>query len=189
MDITIQDIPTHSSLVIQLAPTADDLERIFAQLDEFSLAPGASVEGKVRLQRIGTSIRVSGDVNTTLMFTCGRCLETREVAVSAELEYLLVPKPQYATRYEGQEETELSEEDLGVTYYEGEELDLRPYVRESLMLELPSYPNCEGIGMLAECDAAYERNIGVEAIKDNESGRVDLRWAKLMELKKQGDSN
>ena len=90
---------------------------------------------------------------------------------------------------QGASETELSEEDLGVTYYEGEELNLRPYVRESLMLELPSYPNCEGIGMLAECDAAYERNIGVEAIKDNESGRVDLRWAKLMELKKQGDSN
>lgn len=192
--VDIDDIPRESSLVCEVELDAEQLSELFTDVEEFDLVEPEAFESRVRLQRIDDSIRLSGFVATRVAFDCGRCLGSRVVDVDAELEYLLMPREAFSARYvveqeddEG-EELELTEADLDVHYYEGEELDVRPFLREALLLELPVYALCPA-SLEEECQRDYEANIGQQALEENEAEGLDPRWAKLRELKKKMESN
>ena len=78
---------------------------------------------------------------------------------------------------------ELSADDLDVSYYEGLEVDLDPYLSEALFLELPSYPGCDE-AVFEGCPSyqdfvRQQRHNAPEAKADD----VDPRWDALRALK------
>ncbi len=136
-------------------------------------------------QRIGDSIRLAVRASVDVSCTCVKCLEPRVWEIDSELEYLLVPRSTWTESYEDEEEVELGAEDLGMDTYEGDDIDLRPFLREALVLELPTFPTCPEEEQ-ETCQGRYERNLGEEKAAELEEAKVDLRWSKLLELKKQG---
>jgi uncharacterized protein len=70
---------------------------------------------------------------------CARCLESYPFTLGKDFTFVLKPHNGAA------EERELSEEDLSFGFYEGEEVDLAPLVREALILALPTKPCAEGL--------------------------------------------
>lgn len=187
-------------MVLDVEARGEELAPLFEEVEEFSSASDAVLTGKLRLQRVGDGVRVAGHVNTTVAFECGRCLEQRSLEVSAELEYMLVSRAEWeagerrgALSGDGDGEDDevgmaLTAHDLDMHYYEGEEIAILPLIREALLLELPPFNVCPP-EQEAACDAAYQRNVGQEALEKNEEGAVDPRWAALLELKKKKENN
>lgn len=153
-------------------------------LDGTEYGPGADGRLITSLEatRVGTTIRIRGTIEASVGFECGRCLESRNAKVDFEFEYVLMARSEWEQTYSSADELELDADDLDVSFYEGEEIDVAPLVREALLIELPTLPRCADAER-DECDAAFEKNVGSAAIEENEAAAVDLRWGPLKDLK------
>lgn len=92
--------------------------------------------------------RLVGTVKTELELACSRCLEPFVLPVDRafDLRYL----PHGAAEPEADdEETEVEDDDVAVTFYRDEQIDLNELLREQFYLALPMKPlcseSCQGI--------------------------------------------
>lgn len=107
--------------------------------EDVDLAFESPIAYELTVSKMGENVRVSGPVQSTLRLSCDRCLEAFPFPVSGYLDIELAPK--------GGEETpaelELRNEDLNLYVYEGDELELDPYVFEEVMLAVPIKALCD----------------------------------------------
>jgi uncharacterized protein len=132
-----------------------------------------TVSGHIRQE--GRRAHVSGRVTTRLQLECDRCLKLLELPVDSvfKLEYV-TPED-----YQAQQVVELTEDDLDLSIFDGEVIDIDDLVTEEILLAVPDHvlcnDNCKGI-----CDrCGADRN---SADCGCETQQVDLRWAGLKEL-------
>lgn len=142
----------------------------------------APLAGELDVGLAGTTVRVRGLLETRIEYECGRCLETRQLPLRFDSEFVLMAKSEWKSAYEGEEEVELEADDMDVSFYEGEDLDLEPLVREAVLLELPALARCSE-SFKEACDEAYRRNVGDEALEELEEAAMDQRWAPLKDIK------
>jgi uncharacterized protein len=88
--------------------------------------------------RSGRELFFHGAFRGRIESTCSRCLKEFSLPVAHEFEIVLSPKPAQA----GAATEELRPEDLGLSYYSGDEINLEPLVREQMLLALPTRPLC-----------------------------------------------
>ena len=83
--------------------------------------------------------RLVGNLETELELACSRCLEPYRFPLSAafDLRYLSASSATFA---EG--EHEMDEDDLEISYYRDEQIDLNELLREQFYLALPMKPLC-----------------------------------------------
>lgn len=86
----------------------------------------------------GRKIRLRGRMAARLEIACSRCLEPFELAVDQPVDALYLPAAQRL----GDEDEEIADEDLGVSYYEEDVINLAELVREQCYLALPMKPLC-----------------------------------------------
>jgi uncharacterized protein len=99
----------------------------------------APVDLDVQVHKDANKVRVTGRVATTLQLACSRCLEPFDVPVDTTFDALLLP----AEVNTGAGEQEVADEDLGVSFYEDETIDLAGLMREQFYLALPMKPLCQ----------------------------------------------
>jgi uncharacterized protein len=104
--------------------------------EEFRL--GAPVDLDVEIHKDATKVRVTGRVATTLQLDCSRCVEPFDIPLDAAFDALFLP----AVANAGAGEQEVADEDLGVSFYKDETLDLADLMREQFYLALPMKPLC-----------------------------------------------
>jgi uncharacterized protein len=76
---------------------------------------------------------------TTLECDCSRCLEPFKVPVDTRFDLLFLPVSEHV----GTEERPIEENDLGVSFYRDETIDLGDAMREQFYLTLPMKPLCQ----------------------------------------------
>jgi uncharacterized protein len=86
--------------------------------------------------RAGDDLFFAGRIRADLEGTCARCLEPFDLTVDESAQFVLVPTPK-----EGPER-QLSEDDLALSFYSGEEIDLAPLFTEQVILTLPTRALC-----------------------------------------------
>jgi uncharacterized protein len=127
---------------------------------------GADVELELRLEAVMEGVLVSGSVRAALAAECGRCLEPVEAQVEADVQELYAYDP----------------EDAGddVSVLTGDLLDLRPVLRDAVVLAMPINPVCDDdcAGLCATCGARL-----VDLPTDHAHDDLDPRWAKLSALR------
>lgn len=125
--------------------------------------------------RRGDELRLRGQVTARAEVDCDRCLKTIAVPIETEFDVTYIP----ATLYVSNEKAELQEEDLLVSVYEGDSIDVDDIVREQILLALPARALCreECKGLCPVCGA--DRNTNACACEDKET---DPRWAALKDL-------
>ncbi|MEZ5119330.1 MAG: YceD family protein [Candidatus Nanopelagicales bacterium] len=135
-----------------------------------TVAEGEPVTADVMLESVREGILVTGGACTTGDAVCSRCLDPVRVDLQADLQEL------YAWSIE---EAEL--DDLGEPgpHLDGENLDLRPPIRDGLILEMPLAPLCatDCLGLCAQCGARLADDPG------HAHETSDPRWAALSALK------
>ena len=133
---------------------------------------------------------VDGRVTAEFDYRCGRCLQDRRLEIDKDVDFVLMSEEEWSSTYEGEEEIALEAEDMDVSFYEGEIIDLGPLYREAVLLEFPAYPHCPD-ELREECDEAYEQNVGEDTLEQQEEHEVDLRWWPLkdIDLDEEGDES
>lgn len=109
----------------------------FPAEEEFRLVAPTDLD--VEIRRDASKVRVTGRVATTLRLACSRCLEPFDIPVDATFDALFLP----AASNTGDDEQEVADEDLGVSFYRDEVLDLGDLMREQFYLALPMKPLCQ----------------------------------------------
>ena len=131
------------------------------------------VSGDIR--REGDRVNVSGRVTGRIQLECDRCLKPVEVAVDSKfkLEYVT------AKDYEALQAGDLTEEQLNLATFDGEEIDVDALVTEELLLAAPDHLVCDEAckGMCAVC--GVNKNV---ADCTCETQATDPRWAGLKDL-------
>jgi DUF177 domain-containing protein len=103
----------------------------------------------------GDAFRVSGRVVTRLELDCSRCLEPFEIPVDARFELRYVP----AASNTGEDDREITEDDLTTAFYREGTLDVVEMLREQFQLALPMKPLCEEAcrGLCPHCGTNLNR--------------------------------
>ena len=132
-----------------------------------------------RITRSGQEVRLQGTITARAEVDCDRCLKSVSMPIETEFDVNYVP----ATTYYGDERAELKEDDLSLSVFDGEVIDLDELVREQVLLAMPPRILCgeECKGLCPVCGA--DRN-GEECAC--EAKEIDPRWAALGSLKQEG---
>lgn len=130
----------------------------------------------VHLTRFDDAVHVYGRIQVELASTCSRCVAPVSVPVASILQVTMVPR---GDEPQANDEGELAEEDLGVSSYDGEEIDLAQVVQDEVFLELPMSVLCrpDCAGLCATCGKDQnESPCGCAA-------PVDMRWSALKNVR------
>jgi uncharacterized protein len=120
---------------------------------------------------------VDGDLWAHLEGTCSRCLAGYPFRIALSFSIVLVPGREAGAAGPNQE---LTADDLSLSFYRGEQIDLSPLVREQLILALPTRPLCTPgcRGLCPQCGASLNAgDCGCVIVRE------DLRLAVLRDLK------
>jgi uncharacterized protein len=134
-------------------------------------------QARVHLERRGELVQVNGSYAVRLLLECSRCLRPVELELTGPLNMVYQPQPQGI----GGEELELADDDLEVSFYSGEEIDLSGGLHDEVSLALPMAPVCRSDcpGICPICGKSR-----LEGRCRCRREEIDPRWAKLAELKK-----
>jgi uncharacterized protein len=143
------------------------------QDDRIRLLAAPIVSGEIRLKE--RRVHLKGRVAARLQLECDRCLKPVEFPVDSEF------KLEYVTpeAYETQQAVELNAQDLDLSIFDGEAIDIDELVTAELLLAVPDHvlcsENCKGI-----CPGCgVDRNsVGCEC----QTAEIDPRWAGLKQL-------
>jgi uncharacterized protein len=93
--------------------------------------------------------RLVGSARTELELSCSRCLEPFRMPVDASFDLRFLPASEMPT----EEERQMQEEDVDISYYRDDQIELNELLREQFYLALPMKPLCsEGCrGLCAQC--------------------------------------
>lgn len=162
LEITISEIPLEGrSLEEEL--TAEGLR--VDGTEGFVLRPGASLHGRVERNE-DESVHVQGRLKALLGLECDRCTSCFELALDQEVEMYSLPHGADGA-VEDEDEVELTDRDMVISYHGGDRLALGELIREQLVLALPMgracrsgcrglCPQCGTNRNDAECDCVAE---------------------------------
>lgn len=171
--LIVRDIEEETRRIIFEEPTALLNARLAGgPVCDYELPGNAQV--RLEYYRAGEEVFLQGHIEGKVVGHCARCLETYPFDLMTDFSLVLLPREDLPPRME------LTQEDLDIAYYQGEEIDLSPIVEEHIILALPTRPLCseECRGLCADCGA----NKNVQHC-DCEANRTDPRWAALRTIK------
>lgn len=110
----------------------------------------APVDLRMVIHKDQDRFRLVGRVNAKLELACSRCLEPFTLPVDREFDLRFLPagagEPDTS---DADEEIEVEEDDVSITFYRDEQIDLNELLREQFYLALPMKPlctaDCQGI--------------------------------------------
>ena len=131
------------------AEGTDDLNQLYdgERVRDFHFPP--AVGGHLLYYRSGRELFFQGSVSGSIEGTCSRCLKSYSLPLEKEFSLLLLPaslEPKSGA---------LNRDEMGLSYYSAEEIDLSPLIREQVLLALPIRPLCaeQCRGLCASCGA------------------------------------
>ena len=107
--------------------------------DEFRIVAPVALATDVR--KDANKVRLVGTVKTMLECDCSRCVEPFAIPVDATFDLLYLAAGTTIPVADG-EEQEIQADDVGVTFYKDDEIDLGELMREQFYLALPMKPLC-----------------------------------------------
>ena len=148
MKIAIRDIkaaPQHLSYVEEVEELNQRLGR---GVRDFQVGQGMAVD--VEYYRAGLDLFFQGSVCSEVVGTCARCLEEYPFPLDRPFAFVLTPRAAA-----GVAAGQLSVEEIELSTYTGEEVDLTPLVYEETIVALPTRALCaEGCrGLCVRCGA------------------------------------
>ncbi|MGA9111755.1 MAG: YceD family protein [Smithella sp.] len=96
------------------------------------------------------TVFIKGSFSAQIDICCSRCLENTKLSIGADFAYTLIP-----AKAETREDLELTPEELEISYYKGDFIDLGPIICEQIILQIPIKALCseECKGLCPQCGA------------------------------------
>ena len=135
-----------------------------------------NVHAELNITKISKKVLIRGTVDGSVLLNCCRCLNDYSYSLNILFDEEYDPKAE-VDRVEDQE---LHKEDLGLSYYRDDEIDVTEVVKEQVLLSVPMKPLCneECRGICSRC--GIDLNKGSCACRHEE---LDPRLEPLQKLK------
>lgn len=135
MKIAVDQI-TESPKELSFAENIEELNLIYAegQVRDFRFPPSIDVD--LSYYRSGRELFFHGSLRGTIEGNCSRCLKSYAFAIEKEFGFVLTPEPLPAKN------KELSRDELGLSFYKADEINLLTLIKEQVLLALPMRPLC-----------------------------------------------
>jgi len=134
MKLLISQI-TDSPKELDFAESAEELNRLYGEGKDFRFPQPLQVH--IEYYRSGADLFFQGRVSGMIEGHCSRCLKSYSFPLDKEFDFVLAPDTTSAKN------KELSADELGLSFYRGDELNLEPLIREQVLLALPTRPLCD----------------------------------------------
>lgn len=136
MKIAVNQI-TDSFKEIEFEEGLEDLCRNDAgqKRGDFRYPPFLNV--KLSYYRSGQDLFFLGHIEAVIEGCCSRCLRYYSFPLEKDFDFVLAPKPPPA------KSRELNRNELGLSFYTSEEINLSPFISEQVLLALPTRPLCD----------------------------------------------
>ena len=109
----------------------------------------APIKIALRAIRIDDMIEVKGEINTLVRLPCGRCLKEYETPLKSRFDLTYTHWITDAQEDEEQGEIEISAAEMGLIYFEGENINLQDGIQEQIIMAFPikalCKENCKGL--------------------------------------------
>ena len=149
MHIRLKDI-NEVALTLEFEEASETFPVLTEMVDTGVCEFLAPVKTALSAQQIGDMVEIEGSISTAVRLSCGRCLQSFETPV--ESSFALTYKQTELDTDKGsssQEELELTIEDMGLIYHQGEEINLQNEIQEQVVLAFPlralCKPDCKGL--------------------------------------------
>ena len=113
----------------------------------------APIKTGLRAIRIDDMIDVKGTIRTWVRLPCSRCLKEYETALKSRFDLTYVRRLPGFEEDEPPDEVEISAAEMGLIYFEGEDINLLEGIQEQVILALPVRTLCseDCKGLCAHC--------------------------------------
>jgi uncharacterized protein len=117
------------------------------EIPDFSLD---KVDVSCLITKTSGTIFIKGSFSALIDICCSRCLENIKLPIGGDFAYTLV-----SAKNETADDLELKPEDLDISYYHGDFIDLTPIICEQIILQIPIKALCneECRGLCQQCGA------------------------------------
>ncbi len=97
------------------------------------------ITGNLSISETMDNVTVKGEIHFSMNVFCDRCLKEYSFPIDCVFDRLLTPlfESKRQRAIEASMDVEVTEEDLGFSYYEGEEIDITAILREQIILTQP----------------------------------------------------
>lgn len=137
---------TESPKDISFAESTDELNSLYGaeEFRDFRFPP--FLEVNLVYYRSGRDLFFQGRLGGVLEGRCSRCLKSYSFPLEKLFDFVLTPEPLAKSG-------ELSRDEIGLSFYAAEEINLSPFIKEQVLLALPIRPLCEDTcrGLCAGC--------------------------------------
>ena len=158
---------------LAFAQSTEELNRLYSGPATDYRFP-APLDVRLVYYKSGADLFFHGRVAGPVEGSCSRCLKNYSFHLDKEFDFVLTPDPR-APKNRG-----LAADELGLSFYREEEIDPAPFIREQVLLALPTRPLCEEgcRGLCPSCGGDLN-----EASCRCSSPRSDPRLAVFRDLK------
>lgn len=115
----------------------------------------APVKLNARAQLVGGLVEIDGQLATRTRFQCGGCLRDYQEDLVTRFDLTFARELPVVEDEESGEAMELTSEDLGLTLFHGDEIDLAESIQEQVAMSLPVRRRCQSDckGLCSHCGA------------------------------------
>ena len=154
MEIRLEQIK-EDGLTLEIEKSVDTFPILAEMIANGECEFAAPLRTALRALRIGDLVQIDGDIETSVRLPCSRCLQPFKTLLKSS--FALTYMQQAADVMEDTEpqEVELSAEDMGIVYFQGEKINLKDAIQEQVLMEFPLRPLCklDCKGLCSKCGA------------------------------------
>jgi uncharacterized protein len=103
----------------------------------------APIRAALKALRIGDLVEIDGHIGTTVRLPCSRCLQPFEAPLKSSFTLTYMQQVADVMQDTEPQEVELSAEDMGIVYFQGEKINLKDAIQEQVVMEFPLRPLCK----------------------------------------------
>ncbi len=107
------------------------------------------IKTAIGAQRINEMVEIDGNIETLVCLPCSRCLLLVETPLKTHFSITYIQRAGDIEADSEPQEVELSAEDMGIDYFQGEKINLHDTIQEQVLIEMPlkvlCKPGCKGL--------------------------------------------
>lgn len=113
------------------------------------------IEIRVRVYQVGDIVEVEGKLETRVRLACSRCLKEYETRLASAFELTYTRDVSSSIEAVDHKEVELKAQEMGLIFFNGEQIDLMEGIQEQIVLAFPIQPLCQRHckGLCSKCGA------------------------------------
>ncbi|MBN8549485.1 MAG: DUF177 domain-containing protein [Deltaproteobacteria bacterium] len=150
MKVRISDIP-HTGLKVNDILPLDALNARMQLGDSKDIVFTEAPRVDLVVMHTQSGAETKGTVRTKFKQECSRCLENMERPLEIPANFILQPKPEAGAEPEDPDASYV--DDVGISFFEGDHIDLEDLLQEALILSMTIYwsPPCDQKGNCTQC--------------------------------------